>query len=90
MFGQYFWLSTGERAVKTFAQALLALLSSGQLGLLDIDWVTALSAAGLSALLSVLSSVASAGTGAVGTPSLLAPPPSTTPADVSPVRAAPA
>jgi len=71
MFGQYFWRSTGERALKTFAQALLALLSSGQLGLLDVDWITAVSAAGLSALLSVLSSVASAGTGVVGSPSLL-------------------
>jgi hypothetical protein len=71
MFGQYFWRSTGERALKTFAQALLALLGSGQLGLLDVDWVTAVSAAGLSSLLSVLSSVASAGTGVPGTPSLL-------------------
>jgi hypothetical protein len=71
MFGRYFWRSTGERALKTFAQALLALLSSGQLGLLDVDWAPALSAAALASLLSVLSSVASAGTGVVGSPSLL-------------------
>lgn len=71
MFGQFFWQSTAERAVKSFSQSLLGLLSAGSVGLLDVDWVTALSTAAMVTLLSLLSSVASAGTGAVGDPSLL-------------------
>ncbi len=71
MFGRYFWQATAERAVKSFAQSLLALLSAGQMGLLQVDWVTALSTAGMVTLLSVLSSLASSGTGSAGTPSAL-------------------
>ena len=71
MFGHFFWKSTAERAVKSFSQSLLGLLSAGSVGLLEVDWVTALSTAAMVTLLSVLSSVASAGTGAAGDPSLL-------------------
>ena len=84
MFGRFFWQSTAERAVKTFSQSLLGLLSAGSVGLLDVDWVTALSTAAMVTLLSVLSSVASARTGAAGDPSLL---PSH---DTRPVPSAPA
>ena len=69
MFGRYFWQSTAERAVKSFAQSLLALLSAGQIGLLQVAWLTTLSTAGMATLLSVLSSVASSRVGAAGTPS---------------------
>lgn len=69
MFGRYFWQSTAERAVKSFAQSLLALLSAGQIGLLQVAWLTTLSTAGMATLLSVLSSVASSRIGAAGTPS---------------------
>lgn len=73
MFGRYFWQSTAERAVKSFAQSLIALLSAGQLGLLDVEWVTTLSTAGMATLLSVLSSIASSKVGAEGDPSALTP-----------------
>lgn len=58
-----FWLDTAERAVKTFAQTAIATLSAGSTGLLNVDWPALLSVAGLAALLSVLTSVVSAGSG---------------------------
>lgn len=45
------------RAVKTFAQTLGAMLTAAGTGLLDTDWVTSLSVAGMAALLSVLTTV---------------------------------
>ena len=64
-----FWTSAIERAVKTFAQSAAAVGLAGATGLLDVDWQGAASAAGLAALLSVLTSVASAPVGEPG-PSL--------------------
>jgi hypothetical protein len=64
-----FWKAAFERAVKTFAQALLAVMSADGLGLLDADWPARLSAAGLAAVLSLLASIGSAGAGNPG-PSL--------------------
>lgn len=57
-----FWKDTAERAVKTFAQSLVASLAVGT-GLLDVDWVNALSISGLATVISVLTSV---GSGYVG------------------------
>ena len=61
MFTTAFWKASFERAVKTFAQSLVAvgLVEAG--GLLDVGWKGALSAAGLAAVISVLTSVGSAG-----------------------------
>ncbi|MCO1575040.1 holin [Crossiella sp. SN42] len=59
-----------ERALKTFAQVLGALLAIDGIGLLDAPWGAALSTAGMAAVLSVLSSVASRPVGEPGTPSL--------------------
>lgn len=53
-----FWAGTAERALKTFAQSLLGVLMGGASGLLDVDWVAALSVAGLATVGSVLTSVA--------------------------------
>ena len=53
-----FWAGTFERAVKTAAQSLIAVIGTGTLGILDVDWLTALSVAGLATVLSVLTSVA--------------------------------
>jgi hypothetical protein len=62
-----------ERALKTFAQSLAAILTAGAVDLLSVPWAGALSAAGLAALLSVLTSVGSAPWGESDTPSLVRP-----------------
>lgn len=64
-----------ERAVKTFAQTLAAVLTAGAVDLLSVPWAGALSAAGMAALLSVLTSVGSAQWGDEETPSLVHPDP---------------
>lgn len=48
-----------ERAVKTFAQALVALIGVNATGVLDVDWKGGLSAAGLAAVISILTSIGS-------------------------------
>lgn len=53
-----FWQGAAERAIKTFAQALLGVIMGGASGLLDVDWVAALSVAGLATVGSLLTSVA--------------------------------
>jgi hypothetical protein len=58
-----------ERATKTFAQTLVAALTAGATDLLSVGWVQALSVAGMATLLSVLTSIGSAGFGNDG-PSL--------------------
>ena len=64
-----FWKATAERSVKTFAQTAAALLVAAGTGLLDSDWQTTGSVAGMAALLSVLTSVGSSSFGHPG-PSL--------------------
>ena len=63
-----FAVDTLERAVKTFAQALLAVLAVGT-PLWDIPWTEALGIAATATVISVLTSVASAGLGTKGTAS---------------------
>lgn len=63
IFTKAFGLATFERAVKTFAQTLAALLLADGTDLLTTNWATALSVAGMAAVISVLTSV---GSGAVG------------------------
>lgn len=55
-----FWRGAAERAVKTFAQALLGVLTGGVTGVLDVDWVAALSVAALATLVSLLTSISQA------------------------------
>ena len=52
-----FWRGAAERAIKTFCQSLLAVLATGAVGILDVDWVGALSAAALATLVSLLTSI---------------------------------
>lgn len=58
MFSWNFWSYAGERAVKTVAQAALAFLGSGSIGLFAIDWAGLASVSLGAGLLSLLTSVA--------------------------------
>lgn len=66
MFTKAFALAAGERAVKTFAQAFVALLVGGAAGIVGTDWLSALNVAGMAAVVSLLTSVASGGVGEAG------------------------
>jgi hypothetical protein len=70
IFNRKFALDTAERAIKTVAQAAAALLIGSGVGLLDVDWISVLSVAGLAGIVSVLTSI---GSGYVGndSPSLV-------------------
>ncbi len=59
MFTGSFVTALVERAVKTFAQALAALLVADGTGILDTNWGDNLSVSGMAALVSVLTTVAS-------------------------------
>lgn len=59
-----FWFDAVERSIKTVAQSMVALLTaSGVLGILEVDWEVMLSISALSGLVSILTSIASSGTG---------------------------
>lgn len=61
MWTRLFWKDTAERAIKTFAQALVALLTAaGLTTVLAVNWPLFLGTAALSALISVLTSIGSA------------------------------
>ena len=64
-----FWIAAGERAVKTFAQSLVALFAAG-VTILNIDWQQGLAVAATAALVSVLTSIASVRLGEFEGPSL--------------------
>lgn len=51
------WMDAGTRAIKTFAQTALSLFTIGQT-FIEVDWMTVVSVAGVSALYSVLTSLA--------------------------------
>jgi hypothetical protein len=51
--------AAAERAIKTFAQTLVAVLGIGLTDVLAVDWKAALSASAAAALLSILSSIGS-------------------------------
>ena len=63
-----FFQGAAERSVKTFLQTFVAVLIAGvgaeaigvSAGLLDADWLTALSVAGLAAVLSLATSIGNA------------------------------
>ncbi|MEQ7060865.1 holin [Lactococcus petauri] len=63
MFTKTFLKDTAERVVKTFAQSMVAVMTAGATGVLDVDWVNALSVSLLATLVSVLTSI---GSGTVG------------------------
>lgn len=65
-----YWKAVAERAIKTFAQSLVALFIGG-VTILTIDWQQALAVAGTAAVVSVLTSLASTRLGPFDGPSLV-------------------
>jgi hypothetical protein len=63
MFTMKFWKDAAERAIRTAAQALLALWATDVTGVLAVDWVQAGSVAALAALTSILMSIIATGVG---------------------------
>ena len=51
------WEKAGIRAVKTFAQTALSMLTVGQ-AFIDVNWMNVLSVAGVAAVYSLLTSIA--------------------------------
>lgn len=68
MFTLKFWQDTAERAVKTAAQAAVGLFAADQT-VMSLDWSQAGAVVGTMTLLSVLTSIVSAGVGDKGTAS---------------------
>ena len=56
---KHFWLDAVERMVKTVCEVALALIGTGMVGIMDVDWLNLLSVCVMAALVSVLSSIAS-------------------------------
>ena len=77
MFTKLFLQAMLERALKTFAQTLLALFTGNQTNVLNVNWGQSLAVAASAALFSVLSSVISAQTNPTGSPSLVEAPSTT-------------
>jgi hypothetical protein len=71
MWNLAFWKTAAERALRTLAQVLLSLIVVGETGFMDVDWIQALSVAGLAALASILMSIVATGIGDKGTASLV-------------------
>ena len=76
-----FWIDAGERAVRTFAQALVAVMVAGFVFTDAAAWGEALLASAVAALISLLTSVAASGVGDPVSPSLLPVAPEVDPAD---------
>lgn len=66
-----FLKDTAERAIKTFVQGAIASLSVEGLAFEDVDWLRVVSIAGMAALTSVLTSIASYNFGSKGTASVV-------------------
>lgn len=64
-----FWKQVAERAIKTAAQAALAFFVVGQTVFADVNWLAVAGAAGVGAIASVLTSIASIGVGQPDSPS---------------------
>lgn len=59
-YNMIFWRSAGERAIRTFAQSLLASIGLGQT-IFNLDWLNALELSLGATLLSLLTSVINSG-----------------------------
>lgn len=52
------WIAAFTRALKTVCQTAVALIGTGAIGILDVDWMQVASVAGLAGIVSILTSVA--------------------------------
>jgi Na+-transporting NADH:ubiquinone oxidoreductase subunit NqrB len=68
-----FWKDATERAIKTFAQVILALGAAGALNAFQVDWVTVLGVGVGAMLLSYASSIVTAEIRKADTASLVKP-----------------
>jgi hypothetical protein len=66
-----FWVSAVERAVKSFAQSLLAIWGGGVFNVLSVNWGSALGIAAGAAVLSLLTSLVSLPFGPSDSPSVV-------------------
>lgn len=57
IFTRKWWLAAGIRALKTFAQAMVAGIAVGAAAS-EVDWIRLMSVAGVAALASILTSLA--------------------------------
>lgn len=73
MWTSLFWKDAVERAIRTFAQTLLALIGTGAAtSIVALNWPELLGVAGLASLLSVLMSVIAGGVSKTVSPASLA------------------
>jgi hypothetical protein len=71
MFTKSFVLQLLERAIKTFAQTVVALAGASQMDWLSLDWMQLAATAAIAAGLSVLTSIASDRFGPTDSPSMV-------------------
>ena len=67
MLSKSFWIDAAERAVKTAAQTAVAMLGTGLVGIVDVDWQNVASVSAVAAVVSLLTSIASNPVGDRGT-----------------------
>jgi len=66
-----FWRAAAERAIRTFAQAFLAMAGFTAFDVLHADWPTLLGVSTGAAVLSLMTSIVASEIGDKGTPSLV-------------------
>lgn len=66
-----FWINTAERAIRTWAQAFLALSGATAFNVLTADWQAIVGVSTGAAVLSVATSIVASGVGDKGTASLV-------------------
>lgn len=71
MFTKLFLRQLAERAIKTFAQTLVALAGASQMEWMNLDWQHLTATAAIAAGLSVLTSIASDKIGPTDSPSMV-------------------
>lgn len=57
IFTKEFWTYAGERAIKTFAQTVIATIGTTAVGITQLDWLGIASVAATAGVLSILTSI---------------------------------